>query len=145
MAFADHQDMLSRYPERDLAQLTDPAGLQINWAVVEAALEDASELAWSYVPGRYVRPATPAATPRVLKRIVCDLAVYSMMTLRPQATVEDTRERQKDTIRFLEGVAAGRISLGLTEAGSAAQATDYPQGARDNEDRIFNDRTLGGF
>jgi phage gp36-like protein len=93
MVYATPEDLLARYPERDLAQLTDPAGQGIDYGRLRAALADASAEIDRY---------NPALSPEELRRLCCDIAVYRLMLLRPTGDIEDARRRYEDALRVLE-------------------------------------------
>lgn len=99
MTYATVQDMLDRFPRRDLAQLTDPQGQVVDEARVQTALEDASAQIARY-------PASSRLAPEELRRLACDIAYYRLAAGRPLHDVEDARKRYQDAVSFLEGLAA---------------------------------------
>lgn len=97
MAYATVQDLLERYPRRDLAHLTDPQGQVVDEARLEAALADASAEMDRY--GLQTVQALPEAE---RKRICCDIAIYRLMVLRPLDDIQDARRRYEDAIGVLQ-------------------------------------------
>ena len=55
MSYATPQDLINRYPNRDLVQLTneDPTITTINTTVLQQALDDASAEIDGYLGGRF--------------------------------------------------------------------------------------------
>jgi phage gp36-like protein len=124
MAYASAQDMKDRYPEKDLREITDEAAIVIDDSRLDSALVDASSQMDGYLRGRYALPL--AEVPLELVVVACDMAMYKLQGLRPINDIEDARRRYTDAIRYLEGVSAGRIQLGLSATAQPAQQTDGP-------------------
>lgn len=114
MAYASSDDMIARYPNRDLVQLTneDPTQTEINTSVIDQALADASAEIDGYLDGRFALPLTDA--PALLDRLACDVAMYRLQSLRPLHDMADARKRYEDAIELLVRVARGEVTLGLT-------------------------------
>jgi phage gp36-like protein len=152
VAYATPNDIIARYPNRDLVQLTneDPTATTVNEAVLQQALEDASAEIDGYIGSRFAMPlADPSA---MLNRLACDIAIYRMQTLRPLHDLEDARNRYEDAVSLLVRVATGAVTLGL-----AADGTE-PAPARDEAvveyggdssgalpSRIFSRGSLKGY
>lgn len=94
----------------------EQAAAQAALARVERALEDARQTIDSYLGGRYQLPLTQA--PEVLERIAGQLARYF---LYDDAATEQIGNLYKDSLKFLESVATGRVQLGPTTTGTTAQ------------------------
>jgi len=122
MAYCTRQDMVDRFGEQELIDLTDrgtpPLGI-IDSAVLDGAISDASAEIDGYLAGRYELPL--ASVPSVLKRIACDLARYH---LYDDAASEHVAKRYDDAIRFLRAVGRGEISLGVDAAGAEPQVVN---------------------
>jgi phage gp36-like protein len=114
VAYASSGDMIARYPNRDLVQLTneDPTQTEINESVIDQAIADASAEIDGYLDGRFALPLTDV--PAVLNRLTCDVAMYRMQSLRPLHDMADARKRYEDAIELLVRVAHGEVTLGLT-------------------------------
>lgn len=123
--YASAQDLQERYPERDLIQLTDADGEQLDVARLERALADASAEIDGYLQGRYTLPL--AKPPQHLTLLACDIAMYRLQVLRPLGDIEDARERYEDALRYLRQVARGEVQLGLSEDGVAAPQGSGPE------------------
>lgn len=112
MAYATLTDMVSRFGEEQMVQLTDRSGSGvIDATVMDRAIGDACAVVDGYLAGRYPVPLVPA--PAILVGYACDLARYNLF---PDANLDDVntvRIRQRDAIKFLELVGQGKLSLGL--------------------------------
>lgn len=111
-AYASAADMRTRFPEGDLAALTDPEGVTINDGELEEALADACAEVDPYLRARYRLPIT--GKPRELVQPVCDIAFYRLHAVKDQVTVEEVRTRYEDAVKFFDRVASGKIVLDLS-------------------------------
>ena len=85
--YADRNDMVLRFGEREIKQLE--ASIQAeNSMSVDATLQDASEEIDGYIAVRYSLPLTE--TPQNLKRLVCDIARYKLWKSRAS---DEVRQR----------------------------------------------------
>lgn len=118
MPYAVKQDMIDRFNEVELKQLTDRTGAvdAIDDVVLGRALDDADAEINGYLAGRHALPL--ASTPLILVGIACDIARYRLYEDR---ATEHVRQRYEDAIKYLRSVSKGEISLGL-DAGNQAQA-----------------------
>ncbi|NKF51366.1 DUF1320 domain-containing protein [Shewanella sp. WXL01] len=122
--YATTQDMVARFGEQELIDLTDRDGSQgsIVSDVLDTALASASALIDGYLAGRYQLPMTNALP--VLADLCCEIARYK---LYDEEAHEAVQQRFKDAERFLVKVSKGEISLGVDTAGESATSTDLPQ------------------
>lgn len=144
MSYASAQDMINRYPNRDLVQLTneDPTATTINDTPITQALADASAEIDGYLEGRFSLPLTDP--PAVLNRLTTDIAMYRMQSLRPLHDLEDARQRYEDAVAMLAKVAAGDLTLGLSadnQEPPLAGSVETVQGP----DRVFDRDKLKGY
>lgn len=108
MPYANLQDLIDRFGERELGQVAQGAALDVIDADrVERAIDDASGEIDGYVGTRYPLPLEP--TPTLLRRIACDIARYR---LYDDAAPEEVRQRYEDCARVLRHIADGTVSLG---------------------------------
>ncbi|ANQ83703.1 hypothetical protein dqs_0627 [Azoarcus olearius] len=118
MPYATQAEMVSRFGERELVELTDrfdaPLGL-IDAGVLGKALADADVEIDGYIGARYTLPL--ATVPDRLVQLACDIARYHLYT---NAVPELVAERYKAAIAFLRLVAAGGATLGLPETSGSA-------------------------
>lgn len=134
MMYATEQDIYSRYSKTAINQLADSKidvddatgeQLQTREQIINNAILDASAAIDGYISGRITLPVDKV--PAVLVRAACVLAYYN---LADGVATEKAEKDKDDIIRFLEKVAAGQISLGLSvdnskldEAGDVAVIT----------------------
>ncbi|MCW8857702.1 MAG: DUF1320 family protein [Kangiella sp.] len=111
MAYAVLEDMVKRFGEQELIDLTDRAATgSIDEVVVAQALDDASAIIDGYLGSRYKLPLP--STPSIVVPMCCDIARYYLYD--DQAT-EQVTKRYEDTIRYFKGVASGSIKLSVDE------------------------------
>ena len=108
-------------------------------ARIEDALVDADETIDAYLAGRYTLPLSNPA--RVLTAYDCDLALYRLYGRHED---DGIKRRHTDAIRFLEKVASGVISLGVSDQGKEVTDTDHEILSAAPE-RIFSSDTLSGY
>jgi phage gp36-like protein len=139
MTYAVQADLVERFGEQEIIQLTDRKGIGvIDEDVLARSLQDADAEIDGYIGGRVTLPLT--SVPKILVGYACDIARYKLYADDP---TENVRNRYKDAIRFLELVGQGKLSLGVTTdnepvvtAGGVKSSSPCP---------VFNDRTLAGF
>ncbi len=135
--YATKQDMLDRYDEYKLVELTDraePTTGEINDAVLAKFLSDASETINSYIAARHKLPL--AVVPGVLIGHACIIAFYK---LHRGMYPEEIRTDYLDTIRFLENVSRGHIQL---DAGGTEPASAEADARVEGPDRTFSRETM---
>jgi phage gp36-like protein len=144
VSYATAQDMINRYPNRDLVQLTneDPTATTVNDVPITQALADASAEIDGYIEGRFALPLIDP--PAVLNRLTTDIAMYRMQSLRPLHDLEDARKRYEDAVSMLAKVAAGELTLGLAADGDEPQLAGAVEAVQ-GPDRVFNRRKLKGY
>ena len=113
-------DLSRRYSEAELRHTSDAYGQAVDETRLVTALADASAEIDSYLQARYILPLVgltglPLATPAVLVRAACDIAIYRLQALRPADDIKDARRRYDDVTRLLELLKTG----GATLAGAA--------------------------
>lgn len=140
MIYATQQDLIDRFGEAELIELTDradpPTG-QIDATVVAGALGDADELVNSYVAKRYDLPLV--AVPAALTRVAADLARFFLHKDDPSDTVEKAYQA---ALKFLGDVAQGKAVLDV--AGS--EPSSAPAGVSHSAPgRVFTTDSLKDF
>ena len=130
MIYAAIKDLVDRFGETELVQLSDRDGTgSIGAVVVNRALLDATAVADGYLGRVYqlplvgcAKPVTvPGAAPEVvcppvLMRMVCDLARYYLYT--DLADDHEVARRYKAAQSDLAGIAAGKILLSCPWGGT---------------------------
>lgn len=124
MSYCTQQDLVDRFSEAELIQLTDRAGAAnaIDTAVLGQAISDADDEINGWLAGRYTLPLS--STPAALVRVACDIARYR---LHIDSMPEIVAQRYKDAINWLTKVGTGAVSLGLDEAGNEVVAASSPE------------------
>lgn len=118
--YATREDMVLAFGERECISLTDRNFTgQIDDEVLNNKLRQASAKIDSYLIGRYPTPWPD--TPGILIGYCCDIARYQLCGAGTQGTPE-IRERYEDAIRYLEQVAAGKVTLGRLPNGEVVQS-----------------------
>lgn len=163
MNYATVQDMIDRYGEPEMIQLTDPDILAVQTAKAQRALDDAQAFADSFV-GRVYRlplpgcskpapqPGNPHAVhmvaPPQLTRVVCDVARYYLYSdLAPE---HEVYLRYKAAERELGQIAEGKAVLACPWGGvpGTLVAGDAPGDAEvfhGFSPRAITGETLRGF
>lgn len=131
MNYATVQDMIDRYGEPEMIQLTDPDILAVQASKAQRALDDAQAFADSFV-GRVYRlplpgcsqpapvPGEPHAVqwvaPPQLTRVVCDVARYYLYSnLAPE---HEVYLRYKAAQQELAQIAEGKVVLSCPWGGT---------------------------
>lgn len=114
--YATQASLIKRYTLEVLESLAW-ANNALDEAKVQEALEDASQTIDSYLAGRYPLPLK--VVPAVLERHCCYIARYF---LEKNRATDQARQDYEDSLRFLEKVAAGTISLGLSVDDEAVES-----------------------
>ena len=140
MAYSTQSEILDQMDEDVLIQLTDDddAGV-VDTDVVTQKIADADALIDGYCGARYAVPFT--TVPALVLKFSVDIAIYNLYGRRKGAP-EDRRNRFKEAVDFLKGVAAGNNSLG--ENDPAAGETSFELSSN-NPDRIFTRDKMAGF
>ena len=117
MSYITQQQLIDRFGEPELIQLTDRAGSvgAIVTTVLDGAIADADGTIDAHLAGRYLPPL--ASVPRSLQRIAADLVRYH---LYDSAAPDDIRIRYDDALKFLRAAASGAIHLGVDALGLPA-------------------------
>lgn len=111
-SYATPEELIAATPEHLVAQLTGTE--EPDEAAIQRALDDASAEIDSYLAARYALPL--GTVPANLRRVSIDIALYRLMALRALGDIEDSRKRYEDAVKYLAGLADGRVSLGLPTA-----------------------------
>lgn len=126
MSYALPSDMAARYPNRDLVQLTNenPTVQTVNNTFLQTFLNDASFKIDSYLESRFQLPLQ--SIPQVLTMYCCTIAMYYLQNLRPIHDLEYAKLRYEDTIKQLEEVRDGTLTLGLSANLTEPDAVQNP-------------------
>lgn len=132
MPYATLSDLIERFGELELTQLTDAAtpGL-IDEAVAARALADAAAVVDGHLGGRYALPL--ASVPPVLVGAACDLA---RARLYKDVLPEAVAKRHDDAMKYLGLLGRGRITLGAVPEPASASDARLVTAARRRSDGI---------
>ncbi|MBK5072572.1 DUF1320 domain-containing protein [Budviciaceae bacterium CWB-B4] len=121
--YCTQQDLVEAFGELEIIQISDrarPPTKQIDSAVVDKAITDAESEINMYLEGRGLLPLK--SVPVTLRRIACDMSRFYLYqnpkSDSPVAVIYARRVKQ------LEGVASGKLSLGLDKAGEVMEPED---------------------
>jgi len=141
MTYAVKQNLIDRFGSAELTELTDratpPAGA-IDDAVLNKALNDADAAINGYVAVKYTLPINPV--PAMFERFGCDIARYYLYEDRAN---DQVRRRYDDAIKYLEGVASGKVNIGVDAANQAPASSGGPEVSA--PERIFTGDSLVDF
>ena len=117
MPYAVQQDIINLYGNQQFLLVSDRDGDGVTDQVsgvyiADTALQGASDEIDSYLSNRYQMPL-PTVSP-VLRDKCCDIAMYRM-AVSGDVMTDDRRSRYKDALKWLEGVAAGTIDIGVPQ------------------------------
>lgn len=119
MAYATLADLIEKFGESDLEELTDiddPRAGGIVQSRIEEQIARASAEIDSYLASRYSVPLADPA-PLTIKGACCDMAFFYLHRLGANESVVDAYDR---AVRFLRDLAAGKAGLPLPDGGSPA-------------------------
>lgn len=148
MDYATLQDLIGRFGEAELVQLTDPDLQDVQAAKAQTALADAQAFIDSFVGRVYALPlagcakpapvpgnplATLLVAPPQLTRIACDLARYYLH--KDFAPENEVYLRYKAAERELQAIAEGRATLNCPWGGAPGQLL---QGDLPGEAEVFH-------
>jgi len=131
MSYCTEQQLINRYSESELIQLTDKDGIgEIDSAVLNRAIADADGEIDGYLSPKYGAPL--AVVPKAIERIACAITRYY---LYDDNVTDQVATLYKDAIAFLKGVANGTISIGIDEVGAkptkSSDTVQMESGGRD--------------
>lgn len=139
MPYCTRADLDARFGMEAVDQLIyDAATDAPSAARLAQAIADADAEIDGYLAVRYRLPLP--TVPTVLARIACDVVRYRLM--REQAS-EEVRRRYEDARRLLEGIAAGRVALGLPAA--ATPPVPSLASVSTGSARVFGRGNTGGY
>lgn len=115
MNYATAEDFVLRVGEVQAIELTDRDLIgQVNDNLLDVALSDSSSQIDGYLAARYTLPL--ATVPQNLVRLCCDLARYRLASMSHVTITDEIITRYKLSLKELEDISAGKISLGLPMA-----------------------------
>jgi phage gp36-like protein len=140
-AYALQADMVARFGEQELIQLTDRENREaIVSEVLERALDDAEAEINSYLSTRYQLPFLDP--PAVLKRLACDIARYCLYDERATETVT---QRYEAAVKMLRAFADGKATLGLLSTQQEPSPTVSTGPEYFSQAPVFTRESLGDY
>lgn len=143
--FATKADMLARFGEKEVIQITDhDFNGTIDDAVLARGLASADGEISGYLAGRYALPF--AVVPQLLVDYACDIARYRLTGTEVTCT-PDIEKRYEQAVDYLRLVGQGKISLGIDTAGAVVggPASNGNSIRIRSGSRRFNDDTMVGY
>jgi len=141
MSYASKQDMIDRFGNDELIQLTDratpPTGV-IDDVVLNAAIADSDDEINSYLQARYSLPL--ATVPLLIKKLARTIARYNLYDDLPPEHVEN---QYKAAINTLKGIARGEQKLGLDAQNKPTVQSNIPE--MSGPERIFDRSKLADY
>lgn len=139
--YCEITDITTTIGEASLIELTDDANTgEVDEAVVTAEIVNADAEINGYCGKKYSVPF--ATVPALIKKYSVDITIYNLYSRRRGAP-EDRRNRYKDAIAFLQGISAGKNTLGESDPDGTPASTDAP--TISSSVRIFSRTKMEGF
>lgn len=139
MAYATVYDFVLRVGEFQAMQLTDRDGRgEIDDDVLLLALSDSSSQIDGYLAARYALPLP--SVPQNLVRLCCDLARYRLASMSGVDITDEIIERYKFSLKELDLLAKGAISLGLPAPQEDSEDSEFSGAVffSNNKNRVFS-------
>ena len=115
MNYATVSDFILRVGELDAIELTDRDRTgSVDTTVLNVALLDSSSQIDGYLSARYELPLLDI--PHNLVRICCALTRYRLASMSQVGNTDEIIERYKLSLKELEAIAKGQISLGIANS-----------------------------
>lgn len=124
MAYCTHQDLIDRFGEEELIQLTDRTNTgAIDAQVLDQVIADADAEIDGYLASRpYVLPLNPV--PTALVRIACEITRYH---LYDDHAPENIEKRYDNAVKFLRAVSKGDVVLVRDDGAKADESAGMPE------------------
>lgn len=127
MSYCTQADLIKRFGEAEITQLSDRAGEgDLDSAVIAGAIADADAEIDGYLSGRYALPL--ANVPAVMSRLACDISRYYLFG---HDVTDLVKERYDQAIAYLVKIATGVIGLGPEDPGPDSGTASMQSDTRD--------------
>ena len=141
MSYATTQDLIDRFGQTELIQLTDLTNSgQINQTEVDRALDMADAEIDGRLASKYQLPLV--TIPKIIIGFACDIARYRLYKGVATDLVEKNYEY---AIKYLDQVARGQIGLGVDATGTAAVPSNGPQVQSSDMSPVFTQDSLADY
>lgn len=119
MSYCTQQDLIDRFGEVELIELTDEHNVgEIEATKVNRSITDIDGTIDGYLTSRFQLPLSEI--PPVLVKIACHLVRYDLYD-SPTADVE---KRHDDSLQSLREIRDGKLSLGINPSGSEPETNN---------------------
>lgn len=126
MSYCTQADLIERFGEAEITQLSDRAGGgELDSAVIASAIDDADAEIDGYLSGRYALPL--ASVPAVMVRLACDIARYYLFG---HDVTDLVKKRYDQAVAYLVKIATGVIGLGPEDPGPDSGTASVQSDAR---------------
>jgi phage gp36-like protein len=143
VSYSTLDDIKKMLPDELIVQLTDDEATgAINTSRVDEAVSQADAEIDSYCGERYSVPFS--TVPDIIKKISVDVAVYNLYSRLVREMPEVRAERYRASIKQLEAIAGGKISLG-TDPAPQAHSEGRAETNRPTDENVFSREKLKGF
>ncbi len=143
MAYCTLDDLKNMIPEGVLIQLTDDEGTDaVDQDAIDDAVAQADAEIDSYCGTRYTVPFV--TVPDVVKKASVDIAIYNLYSRRVEEIPQTRTDRYKNTVRLLEAISRGTISIGVDPA-PGEKSEGRAESNTPVSDRTFTRNKLRGF
>lgn len=153
MAYISIDELKALVPDSVMRELSDDvAGGEINSDLLQKVINEASEEVDGYLRNRYTLPFKD--TPTLVTKCVKQIARYALYDRRPEGfeLPRAVRDGYTDTIKKLESIRDGKLSLGVPDTLKNAKAILNDDGefhirvrpSRQNGS-VFNNALLDNF
>ena len=148
MSYCTLEDLKTTVPEEKLIELSDDSipPVAIDEDVVDEKIADADDLIDGYLRGRYTLPLS--VTPRTIKNLSVDIAVYNLYTRRPERGIpEEISRKYEVALKLLSDIKKDNFSLDAEREGPSdpGYGSGYCRVNKTEEDRIFTKDLLSKF
>lgn len=136
MMYCNKAGLISRFGEDEMITLTDNGQGEMDDAVIESALSDASDEIDTYLATRHDLPLE--TVPDLVVRLCADIARYRLHDSR---MLDEVEKRYDDSIKLLKEIAKGSAVLPI----QATSLSSDVEVVRDRQDRTFTRESLESF
>jgi len=137
-------DIKQQVSETTLIEITDDNQVnEINTAIMDEAILYSETLIDGHLRGRYTLPLP--TVPILIKILAADLSVFRLYSRRFYTDMpESINNKYKNSIKLLEQIQRGIISLGIEKEETPTEAGEYLTN-KTFSDRIYTDSFLDTF
>jgi len=137
-------DIKKQIQETTLVEITDDnLSGQINTDVIDETILYADTLIDGYLRSGYTLPLQ--TLPEIVKVIAIDLSIYRLYSRRFHTDMpESIKDKYKNSIKLLEQIQKGIVSLGIETVGTPPNLGEYRVN-KTYQDRIFTKELMDRF